>query len=560
MADIQYVIGARDAATPALNKVDSSMSRLEKSTKQLGESSERSLKRMSIGVDTLLKSTVVLYAAKKAVDTLVAAFGFIAGGVTDFNNAEASAAKLAQAMQANGEASQQSIDANVALTDSMEKRLNVEAETIQALMSEAANLGVANDKLDETAAAAIGLSEAMGVSLETGLKNARLAAEGNFKAFEKNIPAIKNMSTAEEKLAAVLELSNKGLEQKETRAQSAAGASERLSIKLGNLAETIGGYLSPILDAAWNGISRIADVLISILSPALDKSGGTLKTWSDTIVKGIEWVTNNAIAGITFLEVVFSNFGKVIGIAFDWIKLKYETYKEDTKHLFTVEIPAYVKWFGDNFFNILQTTFSAVSTVVTNGIQNVGDSFSALWDFIASGGQTDLLGQLGEIVGRSYLEGFENSIGELPTVAGRAMTDTEKSLKKSIDESTTDLAQQFAEKLAGRKVNFGKGNPFGVGIDGEGNKIGGIGNALGVNGAKSIATGDSIQAQESRLLTRGTGLTASDLLKQIAEGISNLNNQAQKQTASNEEIESAARELLYDQQQNPKLNLIGVPE
>lgn len=536
MSDITYTIGAKDAASPTLNKVDASMQRLEKSSKDLGDAAERSLNRMSIGVDTLLKSTVVLYAFEKAVQLVGSAFSFIAGGVDDFNEAGASVDKLTTAMSQNNGATQESIDANIALADVMEKRLNVEAETIQSLMAQAANLGVANDKLDETTAAAIGLSEAMGVSLETGLKNARLAAEGNFKAFEKSVPAIKNMSTAEEKLAAVLELANKGLLQKEAYAQSAAGAGDRLSIKLGDLAEVIGGKLSPILDAGWNGISRVADVLVSMLEPALDSSGGTLQSWSDWAVKSIESLTNNVIAGLTMAEVIFQNFGAVVGIAFDWVKLKYETYRADTEHLFTVTLPAYVKWFGDEFYNLMDTAFSAVSTVIKNHFSKTSDMFLAFWDFIKSGGQTDLLGQLGEIAGRSYLDGFENSIGELPNVAERATTETERRLKESIDDSTNDLAKQFAEKLAGRQFKFGGGAGFGTDFGG-GDLLGDIGKKSSGSSAGSV----SLSATESRLLTRGPGsrMTPEELLKELITITKKGNADAGAQQA---EIESAARE------------------
>lgn len=513
MADITYVIGAKDAATPALNKVDSAMSRLEKSTKDLGASSERSLNRMSIGIDSLLKASGVLFVLDKAIQGIGAAFSFVAGGVEDFNNAEASVAKLTQAMEANGEASQDAIDANVALSDALEKRLNVEAEVIQALMADAANLGVANDQLDDTAKAAIGLSEAMGISLEDGLKKARLAAEGNFASFEKLIPSIKNMATDEEKLAAVMELTNRGLAQKEERAQSAAGAGERLATRLGDLAEVIGSALSPVLNAVQDGIARVAEVLTSILAPSLESTGGLLQTWSDWATQAIDTVTNTVIAGLTMAEVIFNNFGAVVGLVFDTIKLKYETYRADTEHLFVTTIPAYLTWFGNNFFNIIETAFNAVYTVISNQITAIGDAFKAFWDFIASGGSTDLLGQLGDIAGRSYLDGFESSIEDLPNVAARAMTATEKALQNSIGATAGKLAEEYESKLAARTVKIGGsvGDSIADTIDLKLKKTAAEiakdaekkASEKGVAGKLSEL--GTLSASESRLLTRGPG-------------------------------------------------------
>jgi hypothetical protein len=56
-------------------------------------------------------------------------------------------------------------------------------------------------------------------------------------------------------------------------------------------------------------------------------------------------------------------------------------------------------------------------TVVSNHVTKIVDAFTALWEFIASGGTSDVLGQLGEISGRSYLAGFESSLTALPDIA-----------------------------------------------------------------------------------------------------------------------------------------------
>jgi hypothetical protein len=570
MADIVYTIGAKDAATPALNKVDSAMSRLEKSTKDLGESSERSLGKFSISIGSLAKAAGVFGAVALAAQGVRSAFGMIAAGVDDFDAATESVRALDQAMELNGGSSEALVGKYTDLADAIERNTNIAAEETQALMKQAAVLGVSNDQLGNMATAAVGLSEALGVSLEDGLKKARLATEGNFKAFEKMIPSIKEMTTDEEKLAAVMELSARGMAMKEAASQSAGGEAERMNHRLGNLFETVGALIAPLREVAYKGITLLADALSNVLTPAVDSTRALFEQWEPVIMGAIESTVNGIIAGLTMAEVIFNNFGDVVGLVFDTIKLKYETYRADTEHLFVTTIPAYISWFGDNFFNIIETAFSAVSSVITEHISKIADTFQAFWDFISSGGGTDLLGELGDIAGRSYLEGFENSIEALPTVAARAMTATEKALQNSIGSTAGKLAEEYESKMAERTVKIGSsiGENIADSID---LKLKKTADDIEKKGDKKLtdsgkaagatAGDDALQAQESRLLTRGTGQTSPvQLLQVIADGIKALVGGSAQQTEAQLVAASAAAELANQMKNAPTLNIQGVPE
>jgi phage-related protein len=514
MADIQYVIGAKDAATPAINKVDSSLERLEKSTKQVGEQSEQSFSKMSLSIGSLAKAAGVFGAISLGISGLRSAFGAIAGGIDDFDAAQESMRALDQAMELNGGSSNALIEKYGALSDAIEANTNIAAEEAQALMKQAAVLGVSNDQLGNMATAAVGLSEALGVSLEDGLKKARLATEGNFKAFEKLIPSIKEMTTDEEKLAAVMELSARGMAMKEAASQSAGGEAARMEHRIGNLMETIGALLAPIREVTYRGISLMADALSNILGPAVEWSQQKFAEWEPIIMSTIQTVVNSVIAGLTMAEVIFSNFGDVVSLVFSTILLKYETYRADTEHLFVTTLPAYISWFGDNFFNIIETAFSAVYTVISNHITKITDAFKAFWDFIASGGGTDLLGQLGEIAGRSYLDGFENSIESMPTIAARALTAREQELQSKIGNISTNLATEFNEKFNSRAVKLGEkvGGELANTIDLELNKATDEAEreiekktdvAMLKQPGVSKGVEAAVTASESRLLTRG---------------------------------------------------------
>jgi len=551
MADVMYVIGAKDQASSVLKGVDTSMGRLEKSTKDLGDTSERSFGKLNFSITSLAKAAGIFGAISLAAQGVRSVFSMIGQGVDDFDAATESVRALDQAMELNGGSSESLLQANTDLADALERTTNIAAEETQELMKQAAVLGVNNDELDNMAVAAIGLSEALGVSLEDGLKKARLATEGNFKAFEKLLPAIKEMKTDEEKLAAVMELSARGMAMKEAASQSAGGEAERMSHRVGNLIEQVGTLIAPLRELAYKGITLLADALSNVLGPAIESSAEFFKQWEPVIIATIESAVNGVISGLTMAEVIFNNFGAVVDLVFASIQLRYESYRADTEHLFVTTLPAYIGWFADNFFNIIETAYNAVYQVIYSATTKIIDTMKALWDFIASGGSTDLLGQLGEISGRSYLEGFQSSIESIPEVAARALTAKEQELSGKIGSISTGLAEEFNRKFADRAVKLGEnvGESLADTVElslkkgEEEAKKKDVGKVLG-NASNKGANDDAVlQAAESRLLTRGPGTrkqTVEGLLEQIVNGNKQI---AASSEAATSAAESSAREL-----------------
>lgn len=553
MANVEYVIGMKDNATGPVGKIGGALTKLEQKTNTLAATSEKSFSRVGISLATMAKATGVLLVAELAIDAVVGAFRSIGGGVADFDKATEAVRALDQAMELNGGSSNELMERYEALADSIERKTNIEAESVLGLMKSAAALGVENDQLDAVTRTAIGLSETLGISLEDGLKKARLATEGNFASFNKILPSMKDMATQGEKLAAVEELAAKGLAMKEAASHSASGEMTRASNAVGNLMEKVGAILSPIRELAARGITLLADAFSSILAPAIERIQELFVTWEPIILGAIEQVVNGVIAYFTFLEVFWGNFGSVVEMVFAKIHLYYETYRADTEHLFVNTLPAYIAWFGDNFFNIIETAFNAVVTVISNHIQKIADTFSVLWDFIASGGSTDILGQLGEIAGRSYLEGFESSIGELPNVAARSLTATEKELQNKIGSISGSLAEEFQKKFAERAVKFGS--------DSEGeslaDKLSLTGSGDGSDASKKAGSGNAqLQAISGRLLARGPAEKREDSMAgSLASIAADAKATKEIQLAQQSELAQIKNALI----DNPVIQFAGTP-
>jgi hypothetical protein len=559
VSDITYVIGAKDSATPTFKRVESSMERLESSTKRLGESSEKSLTKMAIGIGTLTKASIVLFALEKAAQGVAKAFEFVAGGATDFRDAEASISALKTAVDLNGGATAELVQQHLKFADALEKSINVSAEQTQSLMTTAATLGVSNDALDETATAAIGLSKAMGISLEDALKKTIQATEGNFGAFAEFIPKINDVATSQEKLAMVQELASRGMGLQQAAANSSSGAIARLQTKLGELAESFGSALQPSIDTASSSLSGLIDALIEGFAPAMQGASGAVGTMQPIIqalidhmtrmvktfttafgvirdvfsdafgntigsaqakfasfAEWIEWgsikMSQGVIAAVTAFELAYTNLADVVGVAVNYVLLQFETMRADMEHLFTSTLPTYAMWFGTNFYRIIETAFNAVSTVVSNSIQNITEQFSVLWDFIKSGGDTATLAKLGEIAGRGYLDGFESTIAEMPNILARGLTGREQELQGKVNATGESLASQFMEKFNARAIKLGEkaGTDLSTAIDlqlkskGMDAAAGKLASAGGLGASNPLVSGSGeLSAVESRLLTRG---------------------------------------------------------
>jgi hypothetical protein len=499
---IDFVIGGKDQAKPAMSSVEKSLTRLEQKTD--------SLKKSTL---SLSKVTGALAAAYVAVKAGVALLGGLDKVNAAYDQQVAGVEGLEVALKLQGVAVDVESKRLQAFASDMQKLTGVGDEVTLGLMRQAAMLGVDADQLDDAAKAAIGLSEATGKGLEESLMLVQKGLEGDLNAFGEVIPAIRTMKTEEEKLAAVLALSQRGLEAKAEASNTVAGMSERASGAVGDLMESVGALLAPVRMLISSGIKTLAESLQTLLVPAVAYAEEVLANIGPLMdyVKGkVIAAVNGIVAAFTFFEVILTNLDSVWAIVVSQAELYMLQISGVVMHALTEVIPAYAAWFGENFVNLIRDGLNLAYTITVNRIAKIVDALAALWDFIASGGSSDVLGQLGEIAGRSYLEGFESSLTSLPDVAGRAISEREKELAGTVNRIATDLGDQFSKKFAERMIGVSDGlsDDFDSSID---LKSAGM---LGAGGGGK--SGDAnLSAKESRLLSRGPGMRPEDLLDQI---------------------------------------------
>ena len=506
---IDFVIGGKDNAAPAMSSVEKSLQRLESKTDSLGNATSK--------LAMMTGALAAAYGVVKGAMALLSGFDKINAA---YDEQQAAVKGLEVALRLQGA----SVDAESArlgtFASDMQKLTGVNDDVTLGLMKQASMLGVATNDLDDMAKAGIGLGEVMQTSAEGGMEMMRRAQEGNFMSFQKMFPAMKQMTTDEQKLAFVTDLAAKGLIAKTEASNRVAGMSERASEAIGDLMESVGALLAPVRILISAGLQTLAESLQTVLVPAvayaeevLANIGPIMDYVRQKVVDGV----NLMVGAFTFFEVILTNLDSVWSIVVAQAELYMLQISGAVMHALTVVIPAYAVWFGENFVNLIRDGLMLAFTVVVNHVTKIIDAFMALWDFIASGGTSDVLGQLGEISGRSYLEGFESSLTALPEIMDRTLTDRESELQATIGTIAGNMGDEFSAKMKERMVGLGAGvsDDFNSEIDLKMNqKLDEAGVGKG-KGGKGKSGESQLQASESRLLTRGPGSTVPDMLGQI---------------------------------------------
>lgn len=495
---IDFVIGGKDKAKPALDGVEKSLERLEKKTDAVAKSTK-----------TLTALGGTLAAAYGLVKTALAALGGLDKINAAFEQQAAAVRGLENALRIRG--AQSASDDMQKFASELQKLSGIGDEVTLGLMRQAASMGIATDRIDDATKAAVGLSEATGKSLEASLADVTEALKGNFEAFHGINPQIMWMRSNIEKLNAVMEIAQQGLDVQSRNMYTAAGASSRASGAIGDLMEVIGQIIEPIRVLINAGLQKMAETLQVVLAPAAEYAKATL----ENIGPIVEWVREKVVQAInvmvgafTFFETVIMNFGDVWELLKASAELSMLSVAGFIKQTLTVRIPEYAKWFAENFVNLFRDAFNAVVTVVTNAGKIIGEAVYQIFEFIASGGAggiNQLMADMGQAASMSLMDGFQSSLTALPEIAERTLTQREKDLAERIGAIGGRLGKEFSDKMEERMIGVGSTL---------GDELKNAAKGIDLKGRKAAIT-QSIQVTEGRLLTRGPGSALPDKLDHI---------------------------------------------
>jgi len=181
------------------------------------------------------------------------------------------------------------------------------------------------------------------------------------------------------------------------------------------------------------------------LSESFSGAADSLTTW-------INWATDNfyrltdhfAQGWLIITESLMwavNNWSTLLEYWYKDALLDIVGFGETMKHLFTKILPAYVRWFGEQFGNIIVTAGNNVLTT----FENLGKNIKSIWDNVMAfitGGDYDF-----ENMWKPLTEGYINTIDAMPLVPDRVITGLEASLKTDLDKLGSSLGSTFQQAV-----------------------------------------------------------------------------------------------------------------
>ena len=497
---IDFVIGGKDQAKPAMSAVEKSLERLEQKT--------AAVEKSTASLAAITKTVAVAYGLVK---TALAALGGLDKINAAYEGQTKAVKNLNSALAARGAASSAQSQQMQTFAADLQKLTGVGDEVTIGLMQQAASMGFATDRIDDATKAAVGLADVTGKSLEASLSDVKDALQGNFDAFYQLNPRIMYMRTNQEKLNAVMQIAQQGLQQQSQNINSTAGASLRAAGAFGDLLESIGAIIAPIRVLISAGIQQASESLNALLTPAVQYATEILQNLGPVV----EWVKEKVVAAVnimvgafTFVETVVTNLSSVWDLAAAYAERAMISISESVMHTLTEVVPEYAKWFAANFVNLIRDAFNAVITVITNAGRIIGETVYQIFAFIASGGAggiDQLMANMGHAASISLMDGFKSSLTSLPEIADRQLTQREKDLLEKIGAIGGRLGKEFSDKMQERMVGVGStlSDELNAGAS-----------QFNLQGRPAVQM-QGIPVTEGRLLTRGPGTRLPDMLQEI---------------------------------------------
>ena len=261
--------------------------------------------------------------------------------------------------------------------------------------------------------------------------------------------------------------------------------------------------------ASFGGLGAIADTTFSFI-------GDTWKWLEDQISYGIT-------ATMAIGEFAFTNWQDIAEMAFKSVGLAGVTLFNDVAYFFTDQVPGYLTWFSENWQDIFFSAFDFVSTGFINLGKNIQNAWSAILDYIT--GSSDGL----EFTWTPLLDGFKNTVKELPDISPRAMTELEKALQADVDSIGKGLGKSFDEIVTSRLDTLAEmqreaSKPLKPALEAAAAASGGTGAGGGGNDSP-VASGG---AQFAGVAQAGSAEAFSMLVRAMGQGMSPEQKEQQK--------------------------------
>ncbi|HOK96861.1 MAG TPA: hypothetical protein PK052_06865 [Anaerohalosphaeraceae bacterium] len=355
--------------------------------------------RSANAMGSMLRSAAIGVAAYFSAREIIS---FAKSSIEAFAAQQKAVMDLTAALELLGKAMQ--IEAMKDFASQIQRLTTVGDETALEMMKLGVSIaGLSGDDLKQATIAAIGLSKAYGIELETAMRLVSRAAVGDTATLRRYGIVLSENASDEEKFNELLAIGAEKFKLAEAEANTLTGRLTRLGNAWGDMKEQIGAMIaqSPMLSTA-----------------------------------------------IDYAQTVMENFGLSMEIVWTKVGLWLVKIWEDMKHIFTVAIPAYLQYFLENWKEIFTNIWEGTKTVLLNMWENFKNFFSALWSWIK--------GEQFEFVWTGLLDGFKSTLEEMKPIAQRQVGEVEKIMSEELADKLEQFRKAAAEKSTMNMTQFGK--------------------------------------------------------------------------------------------------------
>lgn len=502
MSDEQIVVGAKDEATRILDSVSQSVDRMEQAIVKSADSTESSSNRIEFSFNSLALAATALAAAYTVVHVASSALAASDRNVAAYVSQEASLRGLTHALELQTDEIESSLAARKEFAAQLAEFGNIGDEVTFSLQRQAAQMGFQGDQIDALIATAAGLKGEFGIELTQAFDLAAAAAHGNSSALQGLIPEMRFAFTEAQRFEMVTKAATHGLEALSETTTTVEGKMQRSANAWGDLYESLGAIVAPLYGVAADAAFEFANTLALELAPAAEwvnttvensepvlqaffeamhngsviagvaidatlsvfdvflesigANAGAAESWGETLSSVVQWASENVIAGITWMEVIFSNLPQGIEYAMLAGEAAIIDFTEDSKHTFTVVLPAYIGYFLDSSSTGLQAYASMTWSVG----EMVTDAMLAPWRAVMDllpVAMSELSDTVSAINGAlaSELQVASMRMAEFPDIAARSLTERELEIQQQMGEIGADLAGEFQTKFDERVARLG---------------------------------------------------------------------------------------------------------
>lgn len=226
---------------------------------------------------------------------------------------------------------------------------------------------------------------------------------------------------------------------------------------LTSLWNTISNWISWLMSAvpgAWRAVVEFVEPIINgfrvMVAQVWELIGGDVSTMMDWITGRVvgawTWVAKNIGPIMDWMRgAILKSFAAISFAIKEWeLLLKYVLFSavyhltkfgNQVAYLFMTVIPAYLKWFAENWQDIFRSILSFNNITFTNMATNVKNFFTSVWDYMK--------GKDWKFAWTPITEGFKSTIKEWPKIADREIGTLEKRLGKLVDDTGKKIGKKW---------------------------------------------------------------------------------------------------------------------